>query len=457
MITRKLLIFLFVLTWSDFVGDTSSNFSVFLPILQNGYTTLVGQTTLISHHTNGTQGNQDSNLSSISANGRYVVFDSEATNLVDDDTNGNWSDIFVHDRITGQTTLVSRHTNGTQGNSKSWNPSISADGRFIAFTSNSTNLVSAHTQGTHVFVHDRHTGQTVHVSRRTDGTHANAGAGSASISADGRFVVFVSFSDNLVDNDTNHCLDVFVHVLQTGQITLVSRHTTGIQGNGHSERPSISADGRYVAFDSEATNLVDDEVNGIPQDIFVHDRMIGQTTLVSRHGDGTQGNNESTSPSISADGRFVTFESDADNLVGSDVNGTQDVFVHDRMTGQTTLISRHVNGSLGNDQSSSPTISADGRFVTFTSYANNLVAGDLNGFPDVFLHDRTTEQMTIASRHTGGIQGNGNSGNAAISADGRVVAFWSFATTLADNDTNDAMDVLVYEQLSSVYRVAVQD
>jgi Tol biopolymer transport system component len=403
------------------------------------------------------QGNGDSNLSSISANGRYVVFDSEATNLVNNDTNGNWSDIFVHDRMTGQTTLVSRHTDGTQGNNKSWNPSISADGRFVAFTSNSTNLVSIHTQGTHVFVHDRQTGQTVHVSRRADGTHANVGAGSASISADGRFVVFVSFSDNLVDNDTNRCLDVFVNDLQTGQITRVSRHTTGIQGNGHSERPSISADGRYVAFDSEATNLVDDEANGILQDIFVHDRMMGQTTLVSRHVDGTQGNNESTSPSISADGRFVTFESDADNLVESDVNGTQDVFVHDRMTGQTTLISRHLNGSLGNQQSSSPTISVDGRFVAFTSHASNLVAGDVNGFPDVFLHDRTTEQTTIASRHSGGMQGNGNSGDASISADGRFVAFRSLATTLSDNDTNDAMDVWVYERLSSINRATVQD
>ena len=131
--------------------------------------------------------------------------------------------------------------------------------------------------------------------------------------------------------------------------------------------------------------------------------------------------------------------------------------MHDRMGGQTTLISRNLNGSLGHQQSSSPPISVDGRFVAFTSHASNLVAGDVNGFPDVFLHDRTTEQTTIASRHSGGMQGNGNSGDAAISADGRFVAFRSLATTLSDNDTNDAMDVWVYERLSSINRATVQD
>jgi Tol biopolymer transport system component len=172
-----------------------------------------------------------------------------------------------------------------------------------------------------------------------------------------------------------------------GTTTRVSVASNGAQGNGDSFSSSISADGRYVAFHSIASNLVSGDTNGA-WDVFVHDRQSGQTTRVSAASNGAQGNGDSESPSISADGRYVAFSSDASNLVSGDTNGAWDVFVHDRQSGQTTRVSAASNGAQGNGDSESPSISADGRYVAFSSDASNLVSGDTNGAWDVFVHDR---------------------------------------------------------------------
>ena len=193
-------------------------------------------------------------------------------------------------------------------------------------------------------------GTTTRVSVRSNGTQGNDFSAEASISATGRFVAFDSPASNLVSEDTNNTIDVFVHDRKTGQTTRVSVASDGTQGNEFSDAPSISASGRYVAFFSLASNLVSGDTNGTG-DVFVHDRKTGQTTLVSVASDGTQANGGSVHASISANGRYVAFQSEASNLVSGDTNNTIDVFVHDRVTGQTTLVSVHSNGTQGNDLS----------------------------------------------------------------------------------------------------------
>jgi Tol biopolymer transport system component len=396
----------------------------------------------VSVASDGAQGNGDSFANSISADGRYIAFASRASNLVPGDTNGK-QDIFVHDRQTGQTTRVSVASDGTQANGDSGHPAISADGRFVAFYSSASNLVPDDTNGVEdVFVYDRLTGQITRVSVASDGTQANGPSWQPSISGDGRFVAFESGASNLVPGDTNDTWDVFVHDRLTGQTTRVSVASDGTEGNGLSFLARISADGRFVAFTSGASNLVPGDTN--PKwDVFVHDRLTGQTTMVSVASDGTPGNGTSGGMSISGDGRFVAFVSDASNLVPGDTNGTLDVFVHDRLTGQTTRVSVASDGTQGNADSDGASLSQDGRFVAFFSTASNLVPGDTNGAMDVFVHDRQTGQTTMVSVASDGVQGNGDSSGAAISADGRFVVFTSEASNLVPGDTNGAWDVFV--------------
>jgi Tol biopolymer transport system component len=428
----------------------ASGHEVYLPlILKNQSTYTPGITTRVSVASDGTQGNGWSYGPSISADSRFVAFGSGAWNLVDGDTNG-CTDVFVHDWLIGETTRVSVASDGTQGNDWSYGPSISADGRFVAFESSAWNLVDGDTNDcTDVFVHDRLTGQTTRVSVASDGTQGNDRSSGSSISADGRFMAFESDANNLVDGDTNGTGDVFIHDWQTGHTTRISVASDGTQGNNWSWEPSISADGRFVAFGSWANNLVDDDTNGC-RDVFVHDRQTGQTTRVSVASDGTQGNAWLQSPSISADGHFVAFQSDADNLVDSDTNGVGDVFIHDRQTGQTTRVSVASDGTQGNRGCFGVTsISADGRFTVFQSDAENLVDGDTNGCKDVFIHDRQTGQTTRISVASDGTQGNDWSYGPSISADGRFVAFESDANNLVDGDTNGIGDVFVRDWVGS--------
>ncbi|ABQ88453.1 WD40 domain protein beta Propeller [Roseiflexus sp. RS-1] len=404
-----------------------------------------GNTIRVSVASDGTQANGGSFTPSISADGRYVAFASIAVNLVSGDTNGV-QDIFVHDRQTGQTTRVSVASGGAQANGPSFDPSISADGRYVAFASLATNLVSGDTNNEQdIFVHDRQTGQTTRVSVATGGGQANLASSDPSISADGRYVAFESIASNLVSGDTNNTGDIFVHDRQTGATTRVSIGPGGTQANRGSLAPSISADGRYVAFHSSATNLVSGVTNGTTH-IFVHDRQTGATTRVSVASDGTEGNSVSIKPSISADGRYVAFQSIATNLVSGDTNGTQDIFVHDRQTGQTTRVSVASDGTEGNSGSNDPSISANGRYVAFQSQANNLVSGDTGFITDIFIHDRQTGVTTRVSIAFDGTEANNVSSAPSISADGRYIAFESNASNLVDGDTNGTQDIFVHDR-----------
>ena len=409
-----------------------------------------GETTRVSIASDGTEAFASSFSPSVSASGRYVAFqsDQDNDNLVPGDTNGK-TDVFIHDRQTGQTTRVSVASNGRQGNGDSYAPSVSADGRYVAFSSYAGNLVPGDTnEALDVFVHDCQTGQTTRVSVASDGTEGNAGSyDRASISADGRYVAFESRAGNLVPGDGNGSEDIFVHDRLTRRTTRVSVASDGAEGYyGGSFSPGISAGGRYVTFRSDAGNLVAGDGNG-SQDVFVHDRQTGQTTRVSIASDGAEANAGSyNSPSVSADGRYVVFESAAYNLVAGDTNETVDIFVHDRQTKETTRVSVASDGTEGNIYSFYASLSADGRYVAFESAAGNLVPGDTNGRKDVFVHDRETRQTTRVSLASDGAQENRDSRFSSISADGRYAAFHSIGD-LVPEDGNGRTDVFLRDRL----------
>ena len=349
------------------------------------------ETVLVSANGAGTgSGNGFSFAPVMSADGRFVAFESLAADLVPDDANGDF-DVFVRDLKTGTTTLVSANRAGTgSGNGFSFAPAISADGRFVAFESFATDLVADDDANADfdVFVRDLKTGTTTLISvNRAGGGSGNGFSSAPAISADGRLVAFESVAGDLVDNDTNGDIDVFVRDLKTDTTTLVSVNYAGTNsGNSQSRFPVFSADGRSVAFDSLAGDLVANDTN-FNSDVFVRDLKTGTTTLVSVNRAGTDtGNNGSFARTISADGRFVVYESSASDLVVNDLNGHEDVFVCDMKTGTTTLVSVNRAGTRsGNGFSTAPAISTDGRLVAFFSEASDLIAGDTNHDVDVFV------------------------------------------------------------------------
>ncbi|MFI6822461.1 TolB family protein [Micromonospora sp. NPDC050187] len=407
------------------------------PAAANGTTT-----TRISVSSAGNQSNDRSDDPAISADGRYVTFDSDATNLVPDDTNGV-SDIFLRDRITGTTTRISVSTTGNQANGFSRASAISADGRYIAYHSLATNLVPDDTNDEiDVFVWERATDTTTRVSVSTNGYQANHYSELPAISADGRYITYHSLATNLVPRDTNSAYDVFVRDQVTGTTRRVSVSTTGDQGNRDSFDPAISADGRYVSYTSSATNLVPDDSNDAT-DILVWDRTTGTTRRISVSTSGDQGNDDSFTSVLSADGRHVSYASDASNLVPDDTNNATDIFVWNRTTGTTRRISVSTTGNQGGHFSRSPAISADGRYIAYHSLATNLVPDDTNDATDIFVRDRITGTTRRISVSTTGNQANHHSELPAISADGRYIAYHSLATDLVPDDTNDATDIFV--------------
>lgn len=228
-------------------------------------------------------------------------------------------------------------------------------------------------------------GETTRVSVASSGAEGNGDSLYPRLSADGRFVVFLSFASDLVPGDTNDGGDVFVHDRQSGTTTRVSVDSSGAQTSGAGGTPAISADGRSVAFWSSATNLVPDDTND-RNDVFVHDRQSGITSRVSVDTAGAEGNFDSLTPAISADGRAVAFTSHASNLVPGDTNDLGDIFIHNRQSGITTRISVDSSGAQGNADSTLSTISGDGSIVAYQSWANNLVPGDTNDVSDVFVY-----------------------------------------------------------------------
>jgi Tol biopolymer transport system component len=391
----------------------------------------------------GAQGDKSSSAVSISEDGRFVAFMSNATNLVSADTN-NAADVFVRDFEAGTMERVSVRSSGIEGNGSSWENAISANGQFVAFRSSAKNLVTGDTNGfDDVFVHDRQSGTTERVSVDSNGVQGNGNSYQPAISADGRFVVFWSLAGNLGSGGGGP--DVFIHDRQTGITELVSVDSAGNPGWGDSymDATCMSPDGRFVAFFSASSNLVANDVNGL-WDVFLRDRQAGTTEIVSVDSSWTQGNGDSQSASISADGRFVAFWSSATNFVSGDVNAARDVFVRDRQTATTEIVSVDSAGLHANGDCFNPAISSDGHFVAFVSQATNLVGGDTNNRVDVFVHDRQTGVTIRSSVDSNGAQSDGDSRDPPMmSGDGRFTAFASDATNLVPGDTNGVSDIFV--------------
>ncbi len=397
----------------------------------------------VSISSGGVAGNGLSDRAAISGDGRYAAFQSDADNLVSGDNNGV-TDIFVHDRQSGQTTRVSAAMAG-DANGASRIPAISANGRYVIFESDADNLVSGDNNGvTDIFVHDRQTGATTRVSLVNGGGEGNGGSRSPTVSGDGRLVAFESDADNLVSGDANNVTDIFVHDRQTGTTTRVSIATGGAEANGASYLAGISADGRFVGFSANASNLDAGDSNGFT-DVYVHDRQTAVTEWVSVSTGASPANGNSYWPALSADGRYVAFFSEAGNLAAGDTNNFFDVFVRDRQTETTERVS--VPGAVGQGNGSSfvADISDDGRYVTYYSSAFNLVSGDSNGQDDVFLFDRQTTTTTRLSLSADDQQGNGSSWIPAISGDGAAVIFSSRATNLVAGDSNGMQDIFVVD------------
>ena len=403
----------------------------------------------ISVSTGGTEANGPSFYLSVSGDGRFVAFQSEASNLTAGDTNG-FPDVFVRDRSLGVTELVS--ISATGGMASGGYPSITADGRYVAFYT-PLPLVVGDTNGvSDIFVRDRQAGTTERVSISSGGTEGLLDSYYPSISADGRFVAFTTASA-LVAGDTNGVEDIYLRDRLLGTTERVSIATGGTEGDAPCHYSVVSADGRFVAFESAATNLVAGDMNGVT-DIFIRDRQIGTTERVSVSTGGSEGTLASENPTVSADGRYVAFQSRSFTLVPNDTNAVCDIFVRDRQLVTTALVSVATSGAQGTVDSSYPSISASGRYIAFYSGAPNLVSNDTNGAADVFVRDQfagTTERVNIA---TDGTEANGAVGDnvpPSISADGRFVAFSDHASSLVQNDTNGVVDVFLRDRDASVF------
>lgn len=388
--------------------------------------------------------------------------------------------------------------------------SVSADGEVVVFSSAASNLVTGDTNGvTDLFVRNVASSATERISVSSAGVQGNGASASAAdeaeIAARGRYVAFSSVASNLVTDDLNGVQDIFVRDLATDTTERISVSSTGVEGNGASEALSISADGRYVVFGSDASNLVADDTNGV-RDVFLRDRQLGTTTRVSLGEGGVQGNGASARPALSDDGRYISFESDATNLVAGDTNAARDVFVYDGVSGSVERVSlasdgtqatapgagtggsaglgggadaggtgpTEIGGTGGSEAagdglsagvgggeigggsggvpassaatSRSARISADGRYVVFLSEAANLVVGDTNGVDDIFLRDRTLGTTTRASVSSAAVQSDAAASGPRISADGSKITFISTATNLIAGDSNGVADLFQYDR-----------
>jgi Tol biopolymer transport system component len=409
------------------------------------------------------QANDASYTPSVSADGRWVAFSSDASNLVPGDFNHS-RDVFLRDTTTGAIRRVSVSSAGQQGNADSYNPSISGDGRYVVYDSFASNLVPGDTnrQGD-VFLYDRDNRSTTRISVRYDGAQTDAQSGFGVISKDGNTIAFESRAAQVIKGVTSPATQLYAYDRAKKTTDLISAAFLGGPAGGGSGALSLSDDGRYVAFSSSSADLVPYDVNQ-RDDIFVRDRQSSSTRRVSVNGVGGEANGASAEPAISGDGRYVAFESQATNLLGldptfqddpksiinpegkldtGDTNNVPDVFVRDLQTGSIERASVSASGQEADADSYGAAISGDGRYVAFVSLATNLVPGDTNRVREVFVRDRTAHTTLRVAISDAGLQGNKLSVMPALSRDGTVVVFASDASTLVLGDTNHESDIFL--------------
>lgn len=393
-------------------------------------------TTRVSITPGGVQSNGRCIDAVISADGRFAAFTSSATNLDAADTN-NVDDVYIADLTSGALALVSVNSSGQVGDDRSGKPSISGDGRYVVFESTADNLGAGSLSTLSLYVRDRLLGMTELLSVSVGGAPSSGWSGD--ISQDGRFVVFASDADDLVTSDTNGLVDVFLRDRFAGT---TERINVGIGGTepmgGWSDRPILNSDGRFVVFRSSATNLVPGGVGGL----ILVDRQSGAAERVNVSSTGVIGSGIHNPGAVSADGRFVAFISSAANLVAGDANGVSDVFLRDRLLGETTLATNTHQGWVNDNDVDACDLSPDGRILAFsTSY------DDFNPNPPyhVWLKNLSSGFVTRASVNALNQWGTARSLGASLSADGTRVVFRSDATNLVANDTNSQTDVFLHE------------
>lgn len=393
---------------------------------------------------------------SLSGDARRVAFASQATNLVAADANGKVSDVFVYDQATSAVELVSAGPNGEAADGRSQQPVLDHDGSHVAFTSYAKNLVPGdRNDAADVFVLVPGTGL-VRASVSDEGDEADGPSYEPDISADGRYVAFTSNADNLVEGDANGEADVFVRDLLTGVTVLVSAshrdRQTDRSADGESSAPAISPDGGHVSFSSDAPDVVEGDGNH-RQDVFLRDVTAGRTQMVSLARGGRTGQNRAMAggfaavSDVSRDGKFVAFESDATNLAGRDRNRRTDVFVRDTAQQSTRRVSVSTTNEEASGASVLPRITPDGRYVAFSSRADDLVAKNTVGL-DVFVRDVTGGGTVLVDVTS---QGRPRSqelapiapGRPSLSDDAATAAFASSASNLAGGDTNRLADVFL--------------
>lgn len=359
------------------------------------------------------------------------------------------------------TRLVSKSTDGRLSNQFSSDASISGNGRFVAFRSFGTTLHPDDTDFfSDIYVRDLETNETTLVSRATgsSGAKGNADSSNPSISENGQFVAFESNATNLDPDDLDGTSDIFVRDLVNHTTVLVSRATgSGVKGNAASSLPDISADGQFVAFQSAASNLAGADANGF-FDIYRRELTGAKTTVrVSFDTGGGDPDAACTNCSISANGNFIAFDSTATDLVVGDTNGQQDVFRRDVAGAVTVRVSLTSAGAEATGGGSRiPAISATGQFVAFESDATNLVTGDTNGDRDIFRRDIAGGTTVRVSVNSAGAEADGFSREPSISSDGSRIVFTSFAPNLVDGDTNGTGDVFIRDVTAgTTFRISV--
>lgn len=380
----------------------------------------------------------------VSPNGRFVVFSSDAANLVPNDTN-NSADVFLRDNQLNTTERVSLGTAGVQGDAGGFQGLVSADGRYVAFSSDSTNLVVSDTNAsTDVFLRDRQLATTTRVSVRTAGGQSDGASFLQSMTPDATLIVFASDATNLIGTvDQNFSTDIYLRDRTANKTTRVSVATDGTEGDSDSSVASISDNGRFVAFISNASTF-DPNDSGVFADVFLRDRTAATTTRLTAFPDTTEADGDSSNVAISGDGSTVVFDSDATNLVTpADGNGTTDVYAVTVATGTIERISANASGGDASNFSFLAGVSDNGRFVAFQSAAKNLIPMPLVAQVDSFVRDRSSGSIALVGKtQAQGEPSNpdpvlaGSSPN-AISGDGRYVLFTSSATdVLGAPDTN---------------------
>ena len=391
------------------------------------------RTDRVSVDGSGASGNGASPEAAInSTDGRFIAFTSLATNLTVL-PGGSGSQVFIHDRQTGLPSLVSRVNLGNAGNGASNQPTISADGRYVAFTSAATNLAPiVGGGGTQVFLRDTQTNQTILVSRDTLGNAGNGASSQPAISADGRYVAFTSAATNLASIAGGSGTQVFLRDTQANLTSLVSRNPAGNAGNGASSEGAISGNGQFVAFTSQATNLAS-LVGASGSQVYLRDTIGNLTSVVSRDAAGDAGNGASSQPTISGNGQFIAFTSQATNLASLVGASGSQIYLRNTIGNLTSVVSRDTLGNAGNGASSQPTISAaSGQFIAFASLATNVAAISGGSGAQIFLRDMQGNQSTLVSQDnsTPAIAGAGASAVPAIVGNGDFVAFSSLASNL---------------------------